>query len=192
MRKFVATRTIRRFRRNAEGATLLEFGIIAPFLMLMIMGISELGIMMTAQAILDNAAFAASRVGKTGYVATSSTQAAMVTAAVRKAAAVILDPTKITVTSLAYADYGNIGQPEPFTDLNSNGKRDAIEPYTDVNGNGAYDTDQGKSGYGGTAQIVVYTVTYNWTLTTPFVKRFIGTNGVVPLKSRIVVKNEPY
>lgn len=186
------TRTIQRFHRDASGVTIVEFAIIAPVLMLMIVGIAEIGLMMTGQAILDNAAFAASRTGKTGYVATAKNQAQTVTAAIQKAASDYLDPAKITVTSQAYADYANIGQPEPFTDVNKNGKRDSGEAYTDVNGNGAYDTDQGKTGYGASAQIVVYTATYSWTLITPFVKRFVGTNGVVPLKALIVVKNEPY
>ncbi|HEY0293186.1 MAG TPA: TadE/TadG family type IV pilus assembly protein [Hansschlegelia sp.] len=172
--------------------TVVEFALIAPVLITFIMGIVELGLMVTAQNILDNASFSASRVGKTGYSASGSTQAQTITAAVNKAASTLLDPAKITVTSLAYADYGDIGQPEPFTDKNSNGKWDVGESFTDVNGNGKWDADQGASGYGASAQIVVYTATYSWKLFTPLLGKVIGVKGVVPLKSRIVVKNEPY
>lgn len=183
---------IRRFRRDAEGVTIVEFAFIGPVLMIIIMGIVEIGLMMGAQGMLDNVAFMASRVGKTGYSNSGSTQAATISAAVTKAASGYLDPSKIVITSQSYLDYDKIGQPEPFTDLNANGKRDPLEPYTDVNGNGAYDTDQGQAGYGATGSVTLYTITYNWDLRSPFINKFIGTNGKVALKSRIVVKNEPF
>ncbi len=182
----------RRFRSGCGGTTIVEFALIAPVLMFMIVGIIELGLLLTAQTILDNAAFAASRAGKTGYSTSSSTQSQLILAAVRKATADYLDPSKITLNSKAYSDYGSIGKPEPFTDSNNNGVRDAGEAFTDVNGNGTYDKDQGASGYGSSGQIVVYEANYDWSLVTPYVKRFVGTNGVVRVTSRIVVKNEPY
>jgi Flp pilus assembly protein TadG len=178
--------------RDVRGVTALEFGLIAPPLFLMLIGVVELGLMMCAQAVMDNAAFSASRVGKTGYVQSGKTQEEWVQAAVVKAAADYLDPAKITFVRKAYKDYSEIGQPEPFTDDNQNGRRDPGEAYTDVNGNGAYDTDQGRSGLGNAAEIVVYTATYDWGLATPMISHLIGTNGVVKLKSEIVVKNEPY
>lgn len=181
-----------RLARDDRGATAVEFGLIGMVLTMFIVGVCEIGVLMGAKGVLDNATFMASRTGKTGYAATGSTQAATITAAVKKAASQFLDPNKITMTSMAYADYGDIGQAEPFTDQNSNGKRDAGEPYTDVNGNGAYDSDQGRSGYGSGGEIVVYTFAYNWKTVTPLIGNLIGTGGVVPLKSRVVVKNEPY
>ncbi|WP_155904969.1 TadE/TadG family type IV pilus assembly protein [Methylopila sp. M107] len=182
----------RRLKRDRSGATAVEFALISPALILMFIGIIEFGLVLTAQAILDNATFAASRVGKTGYSTTTSTQDQLVLAAVKKAASDYLDPAKITLTSKSYADYGDIGQPEPFTDTNKNGVRDPGESYTDVNGNGTYDKDQGRSGVGATAQIVVYTATYDWPIITPLAKSLIGSSGIVKINSKIVVKNEPY
>ncbi len=181
-----------RLKRDERGVTVVEFALIAPVLMMMIVGLCEFGLLLTAQTILDNSIFAASRAGKTGYSTSTSTQSQLILAAIRKATADYLDPAKISLTSKAYSDYGSIGKPEPFTDTNSNGVRDAGEPFTDVNGNGTYDKDQGASGYGSSGQIVVYEANYDWTLMTPFVKRFVGTNGIVRVTSRIVVKNEPY
>lgn len=181
-----------RFIRRQSGATAVEFALISPALILMVVGIVEFGLLRTAQAILDNAAFAASRVGKTGYSTPTSTQAQLILAAVRKASSGYLDPSKITLTSKAYTDYGSIGKPEPFTDANKNGVWDAGEAFTDVNGNRAYDKDQGANGTGTSAQIVVYDATYNWLLITPIVKSLIGTKGVVKVNAKIVVKNEPF
>ncbi|MFC7052735.1 TadE family protein [Hansschlegelia quercus] len=172
--------------------TAVEFALIAPVLMFFIMGICEMGLMAGAQNILDGAAFAASRAGKTGYVATSKTQQQMITAAVTKIVGSYLNPSKIVVTSLSYSDFSNVGQPEPYTDTNKNGKRDAGESFIDVNGNGAWDSDQGKSGYGAAGEIVLYTLTYNWSLFTPMMSKLVGSGGIVPLKARVVVRNEPY
>lgn len=181
-----------RFRRDRKGATAVEFAIIASALIFLVMGIVELGLMMAAKGVLEDVVFTASRVGKTGYSASGKTQAKTINDAIAKASAGYLDPAKITLTSLAYDGYDNIGKPEPFTDLNSNGKWDAGEPFTDVNGNGTYDKDQGKSGYGSSSQILLYTATYNWPLHTFFLKKLLGSAGTVPLKTSIVVKNEPY
>lgn len=190
MKLLPASRLVR-FKRNADGVTAVEFGLIAPVLVFMVMGVAEFGLMMTGQAVLDNAAFVASRTGKTGYAEKDSTQTKTIATAIQKAASSFLDPAKIVVTSVAYADYDSM-KPEPFTDTNNNGVRDASESYTDVNKNGVYDKNDGTSGYGATGQVVLYTATYNWALFTPLLNKFIGTNGVVPLKARVVVKNEPY
>ncbi|PZQ17829.1 MAG: hypothetical protein DI565_03595 [Ancylobacter novellus] len=181
----------KRFAHDDDGSTIIEFAFIAPVLMLLMMGVVELGLVMGGQAVLDNASFIASRTGKTGYADGDKSQAKTIAAAVQAAASSYLDPSKITITSVAYSDYDSIG-PEPFTDTNKNGVWDAGEPYTDVNKNGSYDANPGTKGYGGAGQIVVYTVSYDWQLQTPLIKHFLGSNGVVPLKTRIVVKNEPY
>lgn len=185
-------RLLTRFRRDRKGATAVEFAIIASVLMFLVMGIVELGLMMAAKGVLEDVVFSASRVGKTGYAASGKTQAKTINEAISKAAADYLDPGKIVVTSLAYDSYENIGKPEPFTDLNRNGKRDPGEAFTDVNGNGTYDADQGKSGYGASSEILLYTATYNWPIHTFFLKKLLGAAGTVPLKTSIVVKNEPY
>ena len=183
---------IRRFPPATKGATAVEFAIIGPILILLVIGIVELGLLLAARTLLDNAAFAASRVGKTGYSASGQTQAQTISAAVGKAVSRYLDTSKLTLTSKAYSDYGDIGKPEPYTDLNKNGKWDSGESYTDVNGNGSWDSDQGRTGAGDAGQIVLYTITYNWPLVTPWLKGLVGTGGVFPISTKIVVKNEPF
>lgn len=182
---------ILRFARGADGVTIVEFSLIAPVLMLAIIGSVELGLMMTGQAVLDNAAFVASRTGKTGYAEKDKTQSKIIAAAIQKAASAFLDPSKIVVTSTAYQDFDSM-QPEPFTDSNKNGVWNPGEDFVDVNKNGSYDKNGGSSGYGASGEIVLYTATYNWTLMTPMLSKLVGKDGVVPLTARVVVKNEPY
>jgi len=185
-------RWIAAFRRDNRGVTAIEFALVGPALLLFIIGTVEVGLMLTAQQVLDEATFTGSRTTKTGYKATGSTQTATISAAIKKAAQSYLDPNKIVISSLAYADYSDVGQAEPFTDVNKNGKRDVGEAFTDTNGNGKWDADRGRSGAGQSGEIVLFTATYSWTLRTPLMAKLIGVNGAVPLTARAVVKNEPY
>ena len=73
----------------------------------------------------------------------------------------LLDPKKITITSTSYSDFNNIGQ-----------------------------AGQGTAGLGGPGDVVVYTVSYPWTIMTPIVSAVIG--NTITLSSSTVVRNEPY
>jgi Flp pilus assembly protein TadG len=192
MKRTALLRRVKRFRKNADGVTAVEFALVAPILLLLIIGILEIGLIVTAQAMLNNATFMGSRTGKTGYKESGQTQAQTISSAIKKAASSYLDPAKISLSSVAYPDYGTIGVAETFTDTNKNGKWDSGEAFVDKNGNGKYDDGKGSAGTGGSSEIVVYTATYNWTLRTPMMSRLIGTGGVLPLSAKAVVKNEPY
>ncbi len=191
MRSPRPSRLLTRLRRDQKGATAVEFALIAPALMYLICGAVELGCAAAAQSILDDATFVGSRVGKTGYAASGKTQADAIGDGIKKAASALLDPAKISLTSVAYADYSYM-KPESFTDSNKNGRWDPGEAYVDANSNGKYDDGSGTSGTGAAGQIVLYTASYNWKIMTPLMARFIGKDGVLTLKSRVVVKNEPY
>jgi Flp pilus assembly pilin Flp len=180
------------FVASEEGATAVEFAIIAPVLIFMTFAIVESGLAFGADIVLKEATFDAARLGRTGFVSEESTQDATVRERVKSMAGVIMDVDKIVITSLSYKSFDTLKKPEPFVDKNGNGVRDDGENYTDVNGNGKYDLDQGSNGYGGTAQVVRYTVTYPWTFHTPVLKEIVGNNGTIELSATAVVQNEPY
>ena len=183
---------LKRLGRGEDGIAALEFAFIAPVLLLLVMGTVEVGLMMTAQVMMESATYTASRLGKTGYVEKNKTREATIRAEIARVGGVIMDPNKILVTSFSYKDFNEVEQPEPFVDANKNGKRDNGENFTDVNGNGKYDLDRGVSGQGAASNIVVYTSTYSWELFTPMISYVLGTNGKVIISARAVVKNEPY
>jgi hypothetical protein len=176
-----------------RGTTAVEFAMIAPVLLLTLMGIIEFGFMWTADIVLKDATQDAARTGRTGFVSENATQDATVRAIVRSRASVILDADKISIKSLSYSGFDTLKKPEPFVDANGNGVRDDGENFTDVNGNGIWDEDQGLSGYGGTSEVVLYTVSYPWSFFTPLIGDVVeATNGVVTLTATAVVQNEPY
>jgi len=185
-------RLLKRGGRDASGATAIEFAMLAPVVILLLMGIIEFGLIYTADIVLKNATYDAARTGRTGFVENKSTQDKTVLDIVRHEVSAMMDPNKLTIDSKAYAGFGNLNKPEPFIDANKNGRRDNGENYTDVNGNGKYDLDQGRDGFGGANEVVLYTVSYPWKLLTPFVSEIIGDNGFITLTATAVVQNEPY
>ena len=185
-------RLIARLASERSGATAVEFAIVSPVLLLFMFGIVEFGLAFAADITLRNATQSAARTGRTGFVAENATQDATVRAIIRRRAGVLMDPDKLTITSISYSGFDTLKKPEPFEDKNGNGKRDSGESYTDVNGNGKWDADQGRTGYGGTNEVVLYTVTYPWKFVTPLIGKLVGKDGELTLSATAVVQNEPY
>ena len=176
-----------------DGATAVEFALISPVVVLLVMGVIEMSMMMMAQNLMESATFSASRTGKTGYVAEGQTREETILQELNELAGAVLDTEAITITSTSYDEFGDIGQPEPFIDANANSVRDDGENYTDVNGNGQYDSDMGTSSSGTAGQVVVYTVSYPWHIATPLIGGMIGNaDDIVMLTARTVVRNEPF
>ena len=179
-------------RSGQRGATAVEFAMIAPFYFMLIIGTMESAMVMFAQHVLECAASNASRTGKTGYIGAAQTQAETVKGTVDKLASFLMESSKITIVAKAYKSLSAIGSGEAFVDANANGKWDVGENYTDSNSNGQYDSDIGASGYGGSGDVVVYTITYPWPIMTPVMAQILGKDGIWKQQSRVVVKNKPY
>jgi Flp pilus assembly protein TadG len=153
-------------RRARTGSTAVEMALIAPVFFLLLMGMTEMGLMLGAQQLLESATFNTSRLAKTGYVANGQTQAQTVTQILNnelQSYGTLINTNNVTMTWTAYNDFA-------------------------LSGAGV----GGTNGMGTASQIVVYTVSYPWKLFTPMLSAIIGTNGYVTLTSDIVVRNEPY
>jgi len=150
-----------------RGVAAVEFALIMPMMVLLMIGVTEMSLVMLCQHLLENATYNASRTSKTGFVASGKTQAETVMDVLLTrlgGLSPLIDPAKLTVTSMVYGNLSEIGQPE-----------------------------QGEVGTGTASQVVVYTVSYPWQTFTPLIGHLLGdVNGVVNLTSRIVVRNEPY
>lgn len=186
------TRLVLRLGRDRDGVTAIEFAVLAPTFMLILMGVIEFAMIMMMYNIMEGATAISSRLGSTGYTADGLTRQQTIINVITDRAGSLVDPTKLTVTSKFYKQFDQIGDPEPFIDSNHNGGRDAGETYTDVNGNGQWDSDMGASGYGSAGDIVVYSVTYPWPIVTPIISELISTDGNFNITTHAVVKNEPY
>ena len=184
---------IRELLKNNEGIAAIEFAMITPVLCLLLFGTIEFSMIMYASGTMESATTNAARLGKTGYVAEGTTRVDQIRQMIADRSHGLLDPSHIQISYKTYESFDEIGQPEPYTDKNHNGVWNAGEPYDDMNHNGQWDSDMGLAGLGNAGDIVVYTVTYPWQLSTPIISRIIGdTNGQIQLHSSVIVKNEPY
>ncbi len=176
----------RLFQRNNDGAAAIEFALVAPTIILFVVGIIEVTTAMAVSTMLEGGLREASRFGVTGG---GNNRAARITEIIGEHTYGLIDPNSINLSTRVYGTFGSIGD-EEYTDTNNNGVRDNNEPYTDRNGNGNWDADGGTNGVGNSNQIVVYRVSYDWPYLTGMLRPVLGDH--LRLTSAIAVRNEPF
>ena len=177
-----------RLRRDERGVTVVEFALLAPVLLVTLLGMFDMGYTMYAQTLLQGALQQAARNSTIeGAAGSTSTIDSAVTSVVRTA---IIDAT-LTFSRKSYASFSNVGVAEQFTDTNSNGSCDAGEPFEDVNNNGAWDRDQGRTGLGGARDAVLYTATMTFPRAFPLAG-FMQVPVNVTVTGNTVLRNQPF
>lgn len=159
------------FARARDGITTIEFAIIVPTLLMLVMGIVEFSMIMFVNIAMESATTSTARLGATGYTAPGSTQTQQIVQNVMNETAGLLNPNLITITAYAYNDLNQIPATPPTIPVTN--------PPTPPPQN-----------FGGASQIVVYTVSYPWPITTPFFQLIFGSTYTIT--TRTVVQNEPY
>jgi Flp pilus assembly protein TadG len=176
--------------RSEDGAAMVEFALVGPLFIALLCAIMEFSGIMFVQAILEGSAREASRYGLTGFTSGGVSREDQILAIVENNTYGIVDMDELQMETLVYENFGDVGQPEPFTDENGNGVWDNDEPYTDINGNGTWDPDMGAAGLGGPGDVVVYRMSYDWSIMIPLFRPFFGNS--ITLQSNIAVRNEPF
>lgn len=175
-----------RLLRETDGVTIVEFALIAPVLLLLLLGTFDVGHTLYVESMLKGAVQQAAR-NSTLEGATTSSVDAIVTNAVK---AIAPDAT-LTFGRQSYDNFSNVQRPEDFVDVNANGACDTGETYTDSNGNGHWDADRGKSGNGGARDAVLYSVTVSYPR--QFAMAGIaGFSNTVTLRTQTVLRNQPF
>jgi Flp pilus assembly pilin Flp len=203
MRGHFSRSKLRRFFRNGEGATMVEFALVFPVVLMMTFGIMEISLCMASLVTLEGGLKEASRYGITAQAGggLTSAQLAKVPTAFNvgnnprlQTIGYILNEHTLDLIDLNTADidweifssFSAVKNGEPFTDQNNNGTYDGPgtaglpnpvlgEPYFDANCNKTRDGPGASgTGIGAAGNIVVYTVTYNWRILSPIVGRFLG------------------
>lgn len=172
---------------DRRGVTAIEFGIVAPVLCLMILGLSDLAYQSYTQSMLEGAVQKAAR---DATLESASTNIDAIDQAVIDAVHRVAPSADVKPIRKSYTTFSNI-KPEKFTDTNKNGVRDPGECYDDVNGNGQWDVDPGKAGLGGADDIVVYQVTATYPRIFPMAG-LLGWSSTQTLVAQTVLKNQPY
>ena len=179
---------IRRAAGDRRGVTVVEFGLIAPTFLMLLLGVFDMGYNVYARAILDGAV---QKAGRDSALETGADSVATLDAKVRENLGPIAGDAEFEYERRNYRDFAKVGLPEDFSDTNNNGVRDGGECFTDENANGLWDSDLGKDGVGGARDVVLYTVRMNYDRKFPLYA-FIGISQRASIASATVLRNQPF
>ncbi len=173
-RKLTARSVFDRFKSNENGATAVEFGLVAfPFFFLLT-AIVEASIFFFAGQMLESAVDRVGRQIRTGQLASDTTQTQM-KAAVCSEASVLFDCSVLLVDVKSAATFAGLGDPPEPDD----GELDPSDF--------GYDTP-------GSEKIMRVTVTYEWPVFSNYVASRLADleSGNALLSAMSVFKTEPY
>lgn len=174
-------------RRDRRGVTIIEFAIVAPVMLLLMMGLMELTFQAYVQSTLDGAVNAAARGATTELNAADQTALdAQVAIQVRT----IIPSADLTFERRNYETVSDIGKPELFTDGNGNGRRDPGECFVDYNRNKRWDADRGRDGQGGADDFIEYKAIADYQRLFPMA--MFGLPARQKLVGLSVLRNQPY
>lgn len=187
-------RFFRNLRRNDRGTALMEFALVAPTFLLMLMGIFDLSYRAYAVSILQGAV---QKAGRDSTLEGASGGLGSIDATITNQMRKIASAVTMTFDRKAYVSFTRAGQAEEFEDRDDpvtgvpNGQRDVGECYFDENGNGTYDTNAGINGQGGARDIVVYTATASYPRLFPMYA-LLGFSSTETIRASTVLRNQPY
>ncbi|QJB68192.1 TadE/TadG family type IV pilus assembly protein [Parasphingorhabdus halotolerans] len=186
MMKLKALKT--RLLGDSTGATLVEFGLVAPPFFLLLLGIMDLGYRGYVDTMSKSILHQVARGASTGEM----TKAYIEKEIKNGLTPLGLKADQITVETKSYFDFTNIGKPEKLTtDKNSNGVVDPGDCYIDNNNNDVFDTDYGIEGTGGPDDIVSYEITIVRPRLFPLAS-MIGLENTMTITNSTAVRNQPY
>lgn len=179
---------LRGIKRNEQGVSAVEFGLIfTPFFMFLV-GIFDLGHMYYGNAVLVGAVNDAAR---SSTLERNNQDQTAVDDRVRQRILAVNPSAEVTFERRSYKHFSNANSPEKFTDSNRNGQCDAGEQFEDANGNTEWDADAGSAGQGGASDAVIYTVRVRFPRFFPLTA-FIGGDKVQLMAAQTVLRNQPF
>ena len=174
--------------RDERGATAVEFALIAPALLMVLLGVFDAGYNLYTASVLDGAAQKAAR---DSSLEGAEAKGLAIDDRVVDAVHNVVPRAKVTFDRRAYRDYSDIHRPEDYPDVDKDGACDNNEPFEDINGNGIWDSDRGTETMGGARDAVLYTITVSYPRAFPLM-HLLGLPETVTSQSRTVLRNQPY
>lgn len=177
-----------RILRDEAGAYMLEFAMVMPVFLLMVMGTFDLGVQMYAKAALGGAVEYAARLNT---LETNANNASVIDQTVRDRVGVVARYASLNFTRTNFNNYSDVNRPEDFNDTNGNGARDSFECFSDANNNNSYDQNRGANGQGGASDVVLYKVDMTFNRIFPLWK-ILGQSQSETITVTTVLRNQPY
>lgn len=180
---------LQRLRRDQQGVSAVEFALLAPVLLTLLMGLLDLSYNVYTAQMLQGAVQSAAR-KSTIEGATDNTAA--IDAAVTTAVHAIAPNAAMTFSRKAYNNFGNVNRPEDYDDVNGDGTCNNGEPFEDANANGNWDLDPGQTGNGGARDAVLYNVNISYKRAFPVFAFIPGQGSTFSMTAKVVLRNQPY
>ncbi|MES2289369.1 MAG: TadE/TadG family type IV pilus assembly protein [Pseudomonadota bacterium] len=178
----------RRLRRDDRGATLIEFAMVAPVMLVVIMGLLDMTYRIYANAVLQGAV---QKAGRMATLATNNTSQVALDTAIKDAFKQVntgVTDSSFVFTRRNYANFTNADKMEPST--GPGGVCATGYTYVDLNNSNTYD-DGAQNGQGGAQDAVVYTVQV--TYPTPFpVSSLYGASRTPTIRATTILRNQPF
>ena len=181
------TRLLHRLRASDRGTVLTEFAVLAPTLLLLIMGAMDIAYRAYAQSVLEGAM---QKAGRDSGLEGGAAQTGDIDKKVEDLVKRVAKNATFVSTRKTYSTFSDV-KPERFADNNNNGKLDPGECFDDVNGNKTWDSDAGIIGQGGSDDITVYRMDVTYPRLFPLYGLLGWSNSQV-ISAKTVLRNQPY
>lgn len=182
-------RVSHRLCRDERGATVVEFALIAPTLLIVLLGLFDLAHSMYTVQMLQGAIQGAAR---DSTIEGAASAEATLDAGVSRAVKAVAPGATLTFARKSYREFTGVNRPEDYDDINGNNSCDAGEPFEDANANGSWDLDPGTAGFGAAREAVLYSVTVSYPRYFPVYALIPGQSSNMTLVSNTVLRNQPY
>jgi Flp pilus assembly protein TadG len=172
---------------DTRGATIVEFAMIVPVLVGLLLSILEVGYQGYVTAVVQGALSKASR-----QVTVGNRTATDVVTTIKSEVESIVPAKYVTVATRRYYNFSNVGKPEKITsDTDPKGTYNLGDCFEDANNNGAYDSNPGDTGVGSADDIVYYTVNVVYPNLTP-VGALLSWGPTRTVSASTVIRNQPF
>jgi Flp pilus assembly pilin Flp len=176
------------------GASIMEFGLIAPVVMFMLLGAMDIGHSYFVRATLDGTMQRAARSSSLeGSVSTVAQD--VIDERVKESVRTLAPAATITTTRRYYSTFSDAASAkaevvnEVPTSMNQ--RCDPGETFMDANKNGVWDADGGSDGQGGAKDIVIIKYKVRYPRLFPMAA-LAGWPSYVELETSSVLANQPY
>ena len=182
------TRQLRALPGNTAAAAVMEFALVAPILLMLILGALEVGLNLYLRSVLEGAM---AQAGRSSSLEAAQAGQTAIDNQVRTQVHAVLPDARVTFQRSNYMTFSDVGRPEDFTDANGNGTYDIGECFTDENRNAQWDADVGADGLGGANDVVRYTATLDYSGIIPDFTR-LGISSNRRLTASTTLRNQPF
>lgn len=183
---------------DQKGATIVEFAMVAPALVLILLAGFDFSHRAYATSVLQGALADSARVVsvENPIIAGSgvSLEERVKDSMERQISPVATPGYTLTVEQSNFYDFSGIGNPEKIVlDNGNDGAYDEDEGdcFSDLNENGSFDTDTGREGRGGANDVVFYEATLTMDALVPLAN-FLGGESTYTLRAETAIRNQPW